>query len=604
VFRYIALAWDDALPMDAAGARQLGRELRARPDWHDALHCRGLQVFAKGARPGVNGAYRLLDGHGVVLGRLFRRCDLGSPAGGDVTLTGSEAEHILKSAGRALIRDYWGRYVAFIRTGSGSTRVLRDPSGTLPCFMIEHEGVSIVFSWLEDALELLSHAQLPGVDWEALAAHLLLGDLGGRETALEGVSQILPGQIVDLRTGESAMLWSAVDIARSPAAHSAVEAAGQLHSVVGSCARAWASCYDTILFRLSGGVDSSILLSCLAIGGTQADVICVNYHSRGSDSDERHYARLSAARAGRDLIERERDPVFRIDRILQMARTPSPVPYIGWMNGRADARLAAAHSAAAMFTGAGGDQLFFEFPCWWPVADYLRLRGLDAGFASAAMDAARLGKVSVWRAVALAFVDRVHPTLLAQEPSNHAALLGQSILRKELRRERFVHPALLRPTGLPIGKRTQTRALMHPVGYYDPFEQGSAPELVNPLLSQPLVELCLGLPTYLLTQGGRGRALARRAFAGDLPPQIATRRSKGGMEEHITEVLLSNLDFARGMLIEGELVRRGLLDRAKVEELLSGRPTPLSGHPSQIHALIGVEAWLSRWSIQRLASRT
>ena len=67
------------------------------------------------------------------------------------------------------------------------------------------------------------------------------------------------------------------------------------------------------------------------------------------------------------------------------------------------------------------------------------------------------------------------------------------------------------------------------------------------------------------------------------------------MEEHIGAVLLRNLDFARGMLIEGELARRSLLDRAKVEEVLSGRPTALAGALTQIHALIAVEAWLSRW---------
>ncbi|MFN3631183.1 MAG: asparagine synthase-related protein, partial [Casimicrobiaceae bacterium] len=133
-------------------------------------------------------------------------------------------------------------------------------------------------------------------------------------------------------------------------------------------------------------------------------------------------------------------------------------------------------------------------------------------------------------------------------------------------------------------------------GYYDPFEQATAPELVHPLFSQPLVELCLRLPTYLLAHGGRGRALARNAFATDLPPQVANRRSKGGMEEHITAVLHANIDFVRGLLLEGELSRRGMLDRPKVEQLLSGRPTTLVCSPSQIHGLIAVEAWLSRWT--------
>jgi asparagine synthase (glutamine-hydrolysing) len=595
MFRYIGLAWDNAQPMASARARQLAMGLQARAGWNAALVRPGLQVFAAGARPGINSAYPLQGDQGVALGKLFRRCDLGSLPASDVSLTPLEAERILESGGRALVRDFWGRYIAFIQTAPGATCVLRDPSGTLPCFLIRHHGVSIVFSWLEDVLEMLAHVEPPRVNWDALEAHILLGALGGRETALEGVSQILPGEVLDLSSGGSTLLWSAVDIAQSPTAHSAAQAAALLRETVRACARSWASCYDTILFRLSGGVDSSILLSCLAPDGTQADVICVNYHSPGSDSDERRYARLAAGRAGRDLIERERDSDFRIDRVLKIARMPGPVPYIGWMNARTDAKLASAHSAAALFSGAGGDPLFFEFARWWPAADYLRSRGLDAGFAAAAMDAARLGRVSVWRAAAMAVAERVRPNSPAREPSGHAAaLLGQGLLNKEMQRERFVHPDLLRAT-LPIGKHTQTVQLMYPIGYYDPFEQASAPELVNPLLSQPLVELCLGLPTYVLTQGGRGRALARRAFAPDLPPPIATRRSKGGMEEHIEKVLLSNLAFARGMLIEGELVRRGLLDRTKVEELLSGKPTALAGPLSQIHALIGVEAWLARW---------
>ena len=118
---------------------------------------------------------------------------------------------------------------------------------------------------------------------------------------------------------------------------------------------------------------------------------------------------------------------------------------------------------------------------------------------------------------------------------------------------------------------------------------------MNPLLSQPLLELCLSLPTYLLTQGGHGRALARRAFAQHLPPQIVNRRSKGGLAEHVAEVLGRNVQEIRAMLLDGQLARHGLLNRANVEEVLSGRPTALAGHASQIHGLVAAQAWLDRW---------
>lgn len=595
MFRYIGFAWDESQPDSSDLARRLGQHCQELDRWDAAIIRPGQQVFTTGTRPGVNETTALQGGQGIILGKLFRRIGFDSHPAPSAALTQRDSMRAIDSGGRTLVSDFWGRYVAFLQTSSGTTCVLRDPSGTLPCFRIKHDGVSIVFSWLGDALELLAKLPSRRVNWDALIAQLLTGPLIGRETAIEGILQILPGESLDLHSGASELLWNPADIARSVSPLGAEDASVALKAAVRSCTRAWASCYDTLLLRLSGGVDSSILLSCLGANHTQADVICVNYHSPGSDSDERHYARLAAVKTGRDLLERERNPEFHIERILGMAPMPDPIPYVGWMNAATDARLASAYQAPALFTGAGGDPLFFEYRRWWPAADYLVNRGLDTGFAAAALDAARLGKVSVWRAIAMALGERLCPKPGARKQTSYAGLLAPAIAQ-ETSRQRFVHPALAQATDLPIGKFMQMVALMQPLGYYDPFEQAAAPELVNPLFSQPLVELCLQLPTYLLTYGGRGRALARHAFAQDIPAQIANRRSKGGMEEHIKAVLDLNLYFVRGMLLEGELARRGLLDRCKVEELLSGRPTALVGPISQIHGLVAVEAWLSRWN--------
>jgi asparagine synthase (glutamine-hydrolysing) len=157
---------------------------------------------------------------------------------------------------------------------------------------------------------------------------------------------------------------------------------------------------------------------------------------------------------------------------------------------------------------------------------------------------------------------------------------------------------------LPIGKLHQVHDLSCAFDYYDPYQRQAAPELVNPLLSQPLVELCLALPTFVLTRGGRGRALARQAFEGDIPAEIAGRRSKGGMDEHIAAVLQRNLPFARSLLLDGELLRRGLLDRGRLEATLSGRISPLAAHVGEVHNCIAIEAWLQRWSAPRGARMT
>lgn len=506
----------------------------------------------------------------------------------------------MQTAGRLLVERYWGRYVAFIEAGPSSFLVVRDPSGALPCFRMQHAGVQVVFSWLEDVLGRMPSVVLPSVDWECLAAHIASGELTGHPTSLSGVSQILPGEGIHLgtRDGAAGFLWSPSEQASLAPIADPAQASEALREAVRRCVLAWASCYESILLRLSGGVDSLILACCLSEQDTRTRVICLNYHSPGSDSDERPYARLAAARAQRELVEIERDASFRLEQVLDVARTPSPMNYLGRFGARTDAELAAAVGAPAVFTGAGGDQLFLEFAQWWPAADYLRLHGPDSGFMAAAMDAARLGKVSVWRAARLALGDRFRrrpPPLHAARPW---ALATDAVWETMRHPRRFLHPAHADVSSLPIGKLMQVQQVTHFGGYYDPYQREAAPELVNPLLSQPLIELVLRIPTYVLTLGGRGRGLARLAFAQDLPPEIVRRRSKGGLQEQITTILTRNLAFARQVLLDGELVRRGLIDRSRLERALAGGPGAV-GRVGEIHMYIGVEAWLQRWPASR-----
>jgi asparagine synthase (glutamine-hydrolysing) len=603
MFRYLAAFNDASDPRSAAQAECLSAAWRARSDWRPVLERERLRVFVTGARTDVNDALSLhgRHGEGLVLGKLFRRARLGQPQCSDSALSDREQASITESQGERLIKDFWGRYIAFLPTAAGTGAVLRDPSGALPCYTLKRSGVTLIFSWLEDALQALDALDARGqatplpVNWDAIAALARRGSLGGRETALEGVREVLAGERCDLSSGEPTLVWSAAHIARAPMSVDLEEAQRQLEETVGSCAQAWGDTYGRMLLRLSGGLDSSILLSALRPEQAAEQVVAVNYHSPGSDSDERHYARQMAQRAGCPLVEQTRDTGFRIERTLSTARMPAPIPYIGWMNAHHDARLAKSHGAAAMLAGTGGDALFYEYPRWWPAADYLYDHGARPGCLPALMDAARLGRVSVWRATSLAIQERIRPRREARTPTGLADLLTPDANAARFDDARFSHPSWPAAVELPLGKSVQTQALMYPMGYYDPFEREQAPELVNPLLSQPLVELCLRLPTYQLTAGGRGQALARRTFAKRLPEQIARRRCKGGMEEHIKAVLDNNAAFVRGLLLEGHLCRSGLINRAQLEDRLSGAPSALPGASAQIHAVVAIEAWLTRF---------
>ena len=74
-------------------------------------------------------------------------------------------------------------------------------------------------------------------------------------------------------------------------------------------------------------------------------------------------------------------------------------------------------------------------------------------------------------------------------------LLAPEVIRDAKRSAGFLHPLLRQP-----------------FDFYDPLGQGNEAERISPLFSQPLMELCLRIPTYVLTEGGWDRAVARRAF--------------------------------------------------------------------------------------------
>src|SRR3546814_7682310 len=51
--------------------------------------------------------------------------------------------------------------------------------------------------------------------------------------------------------------------------------------------------------------------------------------------------------------------------------------------------------------------------------------------------------------------------------------------------------------------------------------------MISSLLSQPIVEYCLGIPPWEACEGGVDRSVARRAFAQDLPIAVTARSGKG-----------------------------------------------------------------------------
>jgi asparagine synthase (glutamine-hydrolysing) len=356
---------------------------------------------------------------------------------------------------------------------------------------------------------------------------------------------------------------------------------------------------------LSGGLDSSILVSVLNKAPTRPRLVCLNNRNPyDTISDERRYARIVAEQVACSLIEREQDAQFSIEPLLHLPPRESP-----WTNvfaiGEAQRfrrEVVHRHGIDAYFSGHGGDQIFFTGAADYMTADFVHRHLFHPEVLSVALQAARVRRGALWPTLLGGIRDG-----LSSDPLQAALRLYEfsplltSQTADHVRRQRLYLPHWFEDTDRlpPPGKCWQIISLSTNDILNDPWDLDTDPEIVNPLLSQPLQELCLSIPSYVLAYGARDRGLARIAFQEDVPLQILKRRDKGAISDYAKAIWASNMGFVRSILLDGALVTERLLDRTKVEKTLAGDFSRNLGSAALLINCTGVEAWLRSWSNSR-----
>lgn len=578
--RYIALVREapGAAP-DAIAA--FDRLVHARADLIRALE---TPLVSLAATPGH---FLALGREGVILGSLLRRESNESVA----SLAKDERKHIVESAGRRLVDCFWGSYVAFL-AGEAQSQVLRAPLGTLPCLWLAFDGAVLVSSDME--LMRASGLYRPRIAWNEVVRHLALRDLRDEATCLEGIADLRGGRRLTVgRNGcGTSEVWSPWHFANPPSQSidREVAAIGLGETVRGAVAAQAAPC-GKVLLMLSGGLDSSIVAACLAQGGIAATAL--NLVTAEASGDERGYARQVAARTGLELAECIRD-VRRVDPMRSLAsRLPRPAVRMFLQESFRHARECAAQVGARAFVnGGGGDNVFCSLQSGAPVADRLRVEGIGCG----ALETARA-------------ISELAPARLSEVLADavRRAWLGKPAFR--IRRDldllapdcvdaadtKPVHPWLSVPPGALPGKAMHIHLVTLGQGYVESLDPLDPLPTLVPLLSQPVVEVCLAIPTWLWFESGLNRAMARRAFASELPPDVVSRRSKGTPDAFVAEIFETHRSVLREMLADGRMASEGIINRQAVLAALDD-PRPAHGDAfRRVLELADVEAWAACW---------
>jgi asparagine synthase (glutamine-hydrolysing) len=505
----------------------------------------------------------------------------------------------------SFVRQYWGSYIAMFRDSAGThCQLLRDCSGKLPCYRIQRDGVHVLFSDVTD-LKILGISNFD-IDWQFISAFIHSCNIQIRRTAMVGVTELLAGEALEFR-GNSFRQYSAWDpraIVRSGFIQDYDEAKELLRSTTQFCVDAWSSVHHNVILQLSGGLDSAVVLGSLVRSSSRPNVTCLNCFSNNAEDDERMYARLAADIAGVRMIEVPRAPEGeRLDLALTQGQT-FPRPNIQAMFGLADldihTRLAAELDADSSWTGQGGDHLFYQTVSSLGAADFVSQNGISLGVVRAIQDAARLSREPYWLVAQSALkLGRNRtvwncpgdlPHLAPEDDFVHADSLPKAL-------EAFTsNEWAMDVLDIPKGKQFQIRGLAELLNRHRPIPHLQPVEYRHPLISQPLIELCLRIPTYNLLRGGRDRALARDTFEDRVPAEILLRQDKGGASAHIIDSLRRRESFIRSLLLEGLLAQRKILRRSALEPYLVHGQSIRAEHLWPLLACIAAELWVRAWS--------
>jgi asparagine synthase (glutamine-hydrolysing) len=599
---YLALLFNARDPEQAIHASDTIQKLLKH---NQSFSCRSLRngaAILDGPSPQQLGlVYVLADGQGVIYGRLFSRNSPHPLATDAIAADDAFARACVDTKGDYLVRNYWGSYVAIIvDPNSTHYTVIRDCSGQVPCYFTSVGAITAVFSDIRHVEPLLPR---PSINWKYLTAFLASPHLEIGDTGILGVSELLAGEGIYVSGGHilKKLAWNPLSMCLEDPIRDMTVACNSLRDTTQFCISAWAASFRKILHSLSGGFDSSLVLHLLAKAERRPEMICINWYSDGPQEDERAYARAGARTCEAELLEVPMDIGTRKfdERCLVSPRVPKPsvLNLVESAHAPAWNDICRVQAAEAIWTGQGGDHIFLAVSRILGLSDCLRLFGISHQLAAALRDATVLTRKSLWHviaseaAVALNTRRFLHIGTLTPDVEH----LCREAVPDGLH-EYTLHPWYFASQALPPGKRHQLMILSDVLNRHRPLPDVRTTEDFHPLLSQPIIETSLRIPLSLLLVDGRTRGLARRAFAGDLPQTIAGREQKGEAGSYILRLFRRSSQFLSELLLDGLLVRDGVLSRDSVRQLLDPDFAVTAEQFNPLFACTAAEIWARAWT--------
>jgi asparagine synthase (glutamine-hydrolysing) len=305
-----------------------------------------------------------------------------------------------------------------------------------------------------------------------------------------------------------------------------------------------------VFAELSGGLDSSTVVTIadrvLAKTGQGSGALTTASltYETSENCDERAFiAEVERVRTGGwfHISEQSQKINLGLDSITFTGGPSFHHIFPGWYQ-RTSERMEAAN-CRVLFTGNGGDELFWSDPTGSPELADLLLQGRLFSLIVKAREWSQLSGTPLWKLLLHNAIEPITvghrflrlganrlPSLCSQNSAEAKQWLGRPSSKFGLKIDARVRLPSRRTLAFSV---LSCRALLSAACFcgYHRFH------FSHPFTHQQLVDFMLSLPMEQIARPGEGRSIVRRATRGILPERVRNRRSKAGPDEAFARVL-------------------------------------------------------------------
>lgn len=540
----------------------------------------------------------------------FRALRSALQARGHVFRTQSDGEtalHLYEEDARGFVHALRGMFaIGILDETAGRLTLARDRNGIKPLYYCHHDGRALFFaSELKALLALLPRR--PSISPRALREYLRWKFVPSPLTIYEGVHELPPGFLLSAERGtegrlaiETRCYWEP-DFG-APRLRDEAEATERLDRLLRAAVESHMESDVEVGALLSGGVDSSLVVALASrLSGRRIKTFSVGFREAGFD--QLPSARVLATEYGTDHHEEyvELDPMTAIPKLVRCFDQP-------FADSSALAcyrvcEVAARHVKVAL-TGDGGDETFAGYRRYADLREAVRR---DSAWGRAVRGAAFAAGAAVFSSEAK-FLNRFRAG--AGGPLDHYCqreiMCGRRLLGRLLAEP---YRGAAGPdafdgslqSGLDRGWTEVEAAQFADSRVYLPGDiltkvdrtsMAWSLECRVPLLDHSISEFAAELDLDLKIRDGQAKYLLKRVAERYVPKELIYRKKRGFRIPIRRWFKGGLLDDTARLLLDGELVARGVLDPGGIRWVLRHQKRPWINLYSLLWALLFMEHWM------------